>query len=1207
MNAMIRQWVQAGLESGFCLRLSQALLHFLWQGTVIALVAAVVLWSLRRASANTRYWVGVIALLVMGASLPATLWLLPAGQRETTAAAADPAKPVVLAGGGTALLKTFTITSAPQDAGPAKNEWAAAQKISMPAAAPNSGPTANRGVRQNAQVFWEVIAPYAAAGYVVGLLVMSFRLTMSFWGGRRLCRDSTPCGDSALLTMVRNYSRRMALRIVPTVAYCRRIATPVVVGVLRPMILLPAALASGLTPEQFQAVLLHELAHIRRFDLAVNVLQRLIETLLFFHPLVWWISRRISMERENACDDLVVGMDCGRVQYADALVRVAELCGRLGPQGQTALAAAGQKPSQLKRRVLRLLGCAERPALRLTRSGLLISLLMIVCVIFAPVVWRSADGAEEKTKGEDKSGTLKTPDPLTPGPSPRKGEGEVLKPVSMSAWEFSIMPVEEQRALLARVFQRRLEHSRNLYYEVEQLGQSFENDNGKPGKFWKGNAGALVQFRHWRLGDSARMAATTGKFHSGYSSGVNAEEGLARNNTIYTDRKRPPYGQVQYATYDPNDGNSYVYWLTGSKYSRDDEDSVYTGHLFQILLEHKDDMKIAALIPTDKVLLTVPWKPWRTAVPGAKRTFLLDPRKGFLPVHCESHYDDPPTQDHPPMWRDEKFDVEESRLVGDVWMPIKIREEVAASSVPNMISVTQWKVTRIEHGTVKPADLVVPFTEGMHVDDTVLGISYTADAQGRPTGGVKLAPQWNCKPPPGWKQGSVPAEYSMASRLSPADQKMLAAERKKVELKKNQFDALVKKMLSAPTQAEQIETGIEVLRTYKFADDCNERPWALAIRKMIQIGKPAVPRLIEELDRTKQRQTLRALGFILRGIGDPRAIPALIRALPRSLEQPPHSDCGLVIQDDPELLRFMQQHDMDRTAGGAWFSYGRAFREIIAALGKMTGQTLGWQEINFANFDGSVSQLRIQRTLFLKHQRRWAEWWEKNWKEFVDAEADAQLDRNRKALDRYAQEIAAMAKPSPSMEIPCGPHVVVGAGSICQFIKSFKEWPEEGFLDLDSGKHPVPDGKLLDDSPEDKPSKELLNWASKEGVDLINVKIKQSGDEKSFYAFQPVGMKVWRIANDRYENLADEVRKSNKIKLPSPWEGPMAQLDEKTGKYDENLTASYLFVTKKGTCGAMQLQPPLSRELIPGSPTPAEGGLHYQFIYEKAPKTIDMD
>jgi beta-lactamase regulating signal transducer with metallopeptidase domain len=138
----------------------------------------------------------------------------------------------------------------------------------------------------------------------------------------------------------------------------------------------------------------HELAHICRFDLVVNLLQRLVEAMLFFHPAVWYISRQVSVERENATDDLVVASGGERARYADVLVRMAELSAALHgvaarsptPRSATALAASEVSASDLKRRVLRLLEINEgMPRARISRGGgaalVMLSLLLVLPVV----------------------------------------------------------------------------------------------------------------------------------------------------------------------------------------------------------------------------------------------------------------------------------------------------------------------------------------------------------------------------------------------------------------------------------------------------------------------------------------------------------------------------------------------------------------------------------------------------------------------------------------------------------------------------------------------------------------------------------------------------------------------------------------------------------------------------------------------------------
>ncbi len=333
----------------------------------------------------------------------------------------------------------------------------------------------------------------------------------------------------------------------------------------------------------------------------------------------------------------------------------------------------------------------------------------------------------------------------------------------------------------------------------------------------------------------------------------------------------------------------------------------------------------------------------------------------------------------------------------------------------------------------------------------------------------------------------------------------------------------------------------------------------------------------------------------------------MIRAIPKTL-QPSASDYGLPIQDNPKLAQFMQEHDNTHigkpnrpSSGSGYFSYGRPIREFMPTLEAMTGQSLGWHELNFVHFGPTAEQQRIQRQLFLQLAERWARWWSKNWQTFVKNEADAQLDIIRQSLGQCAKSIP----PPPSRlrtEFPSGPKVTVGGGTIDQQPKSFEESPSQGFLDLDSGRQPNPPSELIKNSSGNEPSKELLAWAEREGVDLVTITVKPSGSDKSYYAFKPLDMKVWRIENDRYEHLQQELSKGKKIELPAPWQGLLATVDEKTGKYGDKLTASFLFITKEGTCGAIQLRAPLS-----GGPYTG-GGLRYQFIYEgDAEKLPDMD
>ncbi|MBI2432987.1 MAG: HEAT repeat domain-containing protein [Candidatus Hydrogenedentes bacterium] len=232
---------------------------------------------------------------------------------------------------------------------------------------------------------------------------MWLRLLFALYGGQRLRRRAQKIDDATLLDALARHARALGLRAAPALAYCERIAVPTVVGVLRPLILLPLTVHTGLTPPQVELLLCHELAHIRRYDHLFNLLQSIIESFLFFHPAVLLVSRRIRLEREHCCDDLVLELSGESLLYADSLLKMAEASRGLSVEALL-LSAAG-KPSQLSQRIHRILN-VPAPRLRLTRSGLLVLLLSAALGVFA-VVQVSAAPGEQGLQGQEDEQELK--------------------------------------------------------------------------------------------------------------------------------------------------------------------------------------------------------------------------------------------------------------------------------------------------------------------------------------------------------------------------------------------------------------------------------------------------------------------------------------------------------------------------------------------------------------------------------------------------------------------------------------------------------------------------------------------------------------------------------------------------------------------------------------------------------------------------------
>jgi hypothetical protein len=156
------------------------------------------------------------------------------------------------------------------------------------------------------------------------------------------------------------------------------VETPAVVGWLRPAILTPVAAFSGFPAGYLEALLAHELAHIRRHDFLVNILQRTAEALLFYHPALWWVSKQIRIERELCCDDLAVAASGDVLTYARAL---AELESLRPAHASLAVAANG---GSLVNRIRRLLAPSESDSHALPGLGAAsIASLLIILGIFA--------------------------------------------------------------------------------------------------------------------------------------------------------------------------------------------------------------------------------------------------------------------------------------------------------------------------------------------------------------------------------------------------------------------------------------------------------------------------------------------------------------------------------------------------------------------------------------------------------------------------------------------------------------------------------------------------------------------------------------------------------------------------------------------------------------------------------------------------------
>jgi GWxTD domain-containing protein len=402
--------------------LGWALLHFLWQGALVALLLAVVLGIIPQAASRMRYAAACTAMALMVLLPLITFAILTAEARQGT-----PRFPVDLSAGNSISISAADLRQ------PAES-WA----IRCEKALDHS-------------------MPWVIAFWLAGIIVLLFRLNLGLLGARKLKFLGVEPASVELQGVLQRLRVRLGIRRPVKLLNSIRVQVPTVIGWLRPAVLIPIGCIAGLSSAQIEAILAHELAHIRRHDYLVSLFQCVIETVLFYHPAVWWISNRIRRERENCCDDLAVGISGDRLAYAKALTF---LEAQRGPAPAGAMAATG---GVLKMRIARLLGVNENPVFPRTAAVILLAVAGAVAGLAVLQAARAQSAPEQKPQEK----------PLTfdqPGSYYKQWLNQDVR------W---IITPEEKQAFL------RLTNDRERDEFIRQFWEHRNPDPGSPGNKFK--------------------------------------------------------------------------------------------------------------------------------------------------------------------------------------------------------------------------------------------------------------------------------------------------------------------------------------------------------------------------------------------------------------------------------------------------------------------------------------------------------------------------------------------------------------------------------------------------------------------------------------------------------------------------------------------------------------------------------------------------
>ncbi len=361
-------------------------------------------------------------------------------------------------------------------------------------------------------------------------------------------------------------------------------------------------------------------------------------------------------------------------------------------------------------------------------------------------------------------------------------------------------------------------------------------------------------------------------------------------------------------------------------------------------------------------------------------------------------------------------------------------------------------------------------------------------------------------------------------------------------------------------QTQRIRELIYFFRSYRvFIQD---EEWARTIRELATIGKPAVPELIAELDRTDRDATLRSLAFCLRAIGDERAIPALVRAIPKAL-RPPGSDCGVNIVD-PDLRRFMLAHQNYKNDTATHVACGRPVNEIFSAIERISKHSeppdVGDRDpLRHVFLGGTAEQKAQQLLLFLQRQKLWETWWSEHWREFVTQEQLQSVELPKRDTD--VVEIAGLARFGALF--PTGPQVRLGPVRMLRLTNS-AYWNGKSYLDLDTGRvfRQYEGLKATDWEQRDVFGSRIGAWYRQNGID-----VRYQG------SFEGVDVLLWLVDDSRWDTIEADIRKNETLVLGREATGSLARFVESRTDFKYDDLATFLFTTRERGRGIIQVFP----------------------------------
>ncbi len=660
-------------------RLGLTLVHFLWQGLVVAVLVGAFVRVFRLNHGNARYAAYLLAFAAMIVCPVVTFTAIDIGTSPNTGVVTEAESAEIVDSVSYTALPVVDILPEAEIASPA-----------IPALT-NSIP-----LSQRISDWLNVSMPWLLVTWIVGVVVLSVRLVMGFVGVYRWRHNLEPLPERLALR-VASLSDGLGIGRFSRVFISPTVLQAMAVGYLRPMVLLPAAMVTQMQPAMLEAVIAHELAHIRRFDLWVNLAQRVTETLLFYHPAVWWLSNCLRNERELCCDALAVKVTGRRLTYAKTLENVSR--SRFMAKQPILAAGLGHDNKPTLHRVRHILGLDnKRKDSRYWLAGV-IAVLLIMAIIIptgSALIARLEDKPAVQVEGE-------------------VGDAGDIGEMKFDYSKFSQMNKEDKLGFVLSVLEMRDVKLQNFAYEMTHRLERFTPKDGKRqfhnesliGIKRKGNKLFLTIEK---LDSKKRLQ----KYRANW-------DGTTAKSLLYR-----PYRNVTHSgSIRDHEDNNFTYrafnhilglrLLDTPKLTLNEWfDEVITegGSINEAITVGGGSIDIDVVEENGKSLLmfkvTVGYKYWQ---------WFLDVDRDYLPIRAEILYKVDKN------YNSDSSVVEEAIQVDGFWVPKKVFRRTGTSAGDGQGENT-YQISTFTRNTVTDKDLEIDFPPGTEVVDTIAKTAY---------------------------------------------------------------------------------------------------------------------------------------------------------------------------------------------------------------------------------------------------------------------------------------------------------------------------------------------------------------------------------------------------------------------------------------------------------------------------------------------------